>query len=79
MLITPPMVYLLHAWYTTGGVLSLKCTTAALSPHGPRTGPNLIGPRGHGLGLSWKPSKSPNGPVRQETRVHLLFAQCVAA
>ena len=42
------------AKYTTGDV---KYTTAASSPHGPRTDKILAVARGHGLGLSWKLSK----------------------
>ena len=62
----PPVGYLVHAWYTT----------AVRSPHGPRTGQYLTGARGHGLGLSWKLSRTANGPVGQEIDAHLFFAQC---
>ena len=60
----PPVGYLVHAWYTTD----------VLSPHGPRTGQDLTGARGHGLGRSWKLSWSANGPVGQEIDAY-LFAQ----
>ena len=77
MLITPPGVHQMLAWYTTGGVLSIQCTTAAPPPQGPRTGPQPTGAWGHGLALLWNLSWSPNGPVRQEIRARLPFVQCM--
>ena len=47
-----------NAKCTTGGVC-YTYTTAARSSHGSRTGKQLTGARGHGLGLSWKLSWSP--------------------
>ena len=51
--------------YNTGGVFKLTYTTSSSLPHAPRTGREWAGVYWHGLGLSCKLWRSPNGPVLQ--------------